>query len=1020
MRCRALIPWIALTCAPVASASDDFPKVADTETDKTPVLPAARAAAACRLPEGFRASVFAAEPDVRNPIALTWDARGRLWVAENYTYAERSARFDLRYRDRVLIFEDRDHDGRFDQRTVFTDDVQMLTSVEVGLGGTWLMCPPRVLFIPDRNGDDRPDSAPEVVLDGFTVPTENYHNFANGLRWGPDGWLYGRCGASSPGLIGTPGTPDAERIPITGGMWRYDPRSKRVEVLNHGTTNPWGHDWDALGELFFINTVNGHLWHSIPGAHFVRPHTIDLNPKAYAAIDQHADHFHWDTAKDWSDSRVVTAEHDRAGGGHAHSGMMIYNGDQWPASDRGKLFTLNFHGRRTNVERLERQGDGFVGKHEPDRFFMGDTRFRGIDLSAGPDGGVFVLDWNDSGECHENTGVHRDSGRIFQITYGQPAPPRVADLTRADLPTLVALHSDANEWYPRMARRQLADRASRGESVEPAVAPLRAMVASAAEPRLKLQALWTLFTLGRVDDATLRGLLHADHEALRVWAIRLLTDRLGLDTVTSRRPPGETPLPSDLLAEFARLARDDPSGLVRLTLGSTLQRIPVAQRLALAAPLVARQEDASDPNQPLLIWYALIPVAAADPSGLAQLVAACALPTTRRHIARRLAEDLDKRPGPVDAILGAVAATTDRSLRADLLGGIAAGLQGWRKAPKPAGWDALATRLAASPDPALLAQVRDLGVVFGDGRALDEIRRLVFDTKADLATRQTALRALIDDRPADLRAICEQLLRVRFLNTTAARGLTLFDDPAIGQTLAQSYRAFHPSERPALLDALIARPTFARALLDQVAAGSIPRDDLSAFQARQIRTLGDPALTAKLASTWGELRDSSADKKAAIAHLKATQTPDVLAAADQGQGRVLFNKLCASCHMLYGQGGAIGPDLTGSGRDNLDYLLENILDPSAVVTADFRVAVVSMLDGRVLNGLVRAPTDRTITLQAQNESFVLPRAEIERIDPSPLSLMPEGLLDALSPAEVRNLFGYLMRKTQVPLPKTEG
>ncbi len=204
-----------------------------------------------------------------------------------------------------------------------------------------------------------------------------------------------------------------------------------------------------------------------------------------------------------------------------------------------------------------------------------------------------------------------------------------------------------------------------------------------------------------------------------------------------------------------------------------------------------------------------------------------------------------------------------------------------------------------------------------------------------------------------------------------------------------------------------------------MAAGSIPRDDLSAFQARQIRTLGDPALTAKLARTWGELRDSSADKKAAIAHLKATQTPSVLAAADRGQGRVLFNKLCASCHLLYGQGGAIGPDLTGSGRDNLDYLLENILDPSAVVTADFRVAVVSMLDGRVLNGLVRSPTDRTITLQAQNESFVLPRAEIERIDPSPLSLMPEGLLDALSPAEVRNLFGYLMQKTQVPLPKAD-
>jgi len=1020
MRRRTLISWIALTLAAVAPAvGDDFPQVLDTETDKTPVLPADQAAAGFRLPDGFQVSVFAAEPDVRNPIALTWDARGRLWVAENYTYAERSARFDLRYRDRVLIFEDADGDGRTDKRTVFTDDVQMLTSVEVGLGGTWLMCPPQVLFVPDRNGDDRPDSAPEVVLDGFTVPVENYHNFANGLRWGPDGWLYGRCGASSPGLIGVPGTPDAERIPLTGGIWRFDPKSKRVEVLNHGTTNPWGHDWDALGELFYINTVNGHLWHSIPGAHFVRPHTIDPNPRAYAAIDQHADHFHWNTAKDWSDSRVVTGEHDRRGGGHAHSGMMIYNGDQWPAADRGKLFTLNFHGRRTNVERLDRQGSGFVGKHEPDRFFVGDTRFRGIDLSSGPDGSVFVLDWNDSGECHEQTGVHRNSGRIFRITHGQPSPPRPVDLTRADLPSLVSLHGHANEWYPRMARRQLLDRAGRGESVEGAVAGLRSILSGPTEPRLKLQALWSLFSLGRLDDATLRGLLRADHEALRVWGIRLLTDAMALDTVTSRRPKVEVDLPPDLRAELVRLAREDGSGLVRLTLASTLQRLSVAQRLALAAPLLARREDATDPNQPLLIWYALIPVADADPSGLARLAAECALPTTRRFIARRLAEDLDKNPGPVDLILGSVANSTDPTYQGNILGGIADGLRGWRKAPRPSGWSALTAHLASSENSAIQARIRDLSVLFGDGRALDEIRRLVFDEKADLATRQAALRSLIDDRPADLRATCEKLLRVRFLNTTAAQGLTLFDDPAIGQTLTKSYRSFHPSERPALLDALIARPTFARALLDAVAAGSIPRGDLSAFQARQIRTLGDPALTRQLAETWGELRDSSADKQLAIARVRAEQTPAVLAGADRGQGRVLFNKLCASCHMLYGQGGAIGPDLTGAGRDNLDYLLANILDPSAVVTADFRVAVVSMLDGRTLNGLVRAPTDRTITLQSQNEAVVLPRAEIERIDPSPLSLMPEGLLDPLSPTEVRNLFGYLMQRTQVPLPKPD-
>jgi putative membrane-bound dehydrogenase-like protein len=1013
---RAFACLVALAFASVASA-DDFPKPIDTEADRTPVMPADRAASAFRVPEGFKVGVFAAEPEVRNPIAMAWDARGRLWVAENYTYAERSARFDLRHRDRVLIFEDSDGDGRHDKRSVFTDDVQMLTSVEVGLGGAWLLCPPQLLFVPDRDGDDRPDAAPEVVLDGFTVPAENYHNFANGLRWGPDGWLYGRCGASSPGMIGVPGTPEADRVPLTGGLWRLDPKSKRVEVLVHGTTNPWGHDWDALGEAFFINTVNGHLWHAIPGAHLVRPHTIDTNPRAYAAIDQHADHFHWDTARDWSDSRNVSGEHDRRGGGHAHSGMMIYQGDQWPAEDRGKLFTLNFHGRRVNVERLERSGSGFVGRHEPDRFFAGDPNFRGIDLGFGPDGGVFVLDWNDSGECHESTGVLRSSGRIFKFTRGDARRPEVGDLARLDAKTLVELHRHPNAWYSRMARRQLIDRASRGDRLEGAPDGLKAILQGDPDPSHKVRALWSLFATGSADAPTLRTLLRHDHEALRAWAIRLLTDRMPIDTVTSRRPAPDVPLPSDLLAEFSRMAREDGSGLVRLTLASTLQRLPVAQRPSLAAPLLARKEDANDHNLPLLIWYGLIPVADSDPSGLARLAADCALPTTRRFIARRLAEDIDRRPGPIDDLLAHADRSTDRAFQADILRGLSEGLLGWRKAPKPPGWDSLAARLGTSEDASIKNRVRDLSVLFGDGRALDELKRIVFDNKADLETRRAALRGLIEDRPPDLRSICERLLRVRFLNATAARGLALFDDPAIGKSLASSYRSFHPSERPAVIDTLVARPAFARALLDQMAAGSIPRSDVSAFQARQVRSMGDPALVRKLFETWGELRESSADKQAAIAHLKARLTPQALASADRGRGRVVYNKLCASCHALYGHGGAIGPDLTGSGRDNLDYLLENIIDPSATVNADFRMSVVSMVDGRVLNGLVRSPTDRTITLQSQNEAVVLARKDIERIDPSPLSLMPEGQIDPLPPEEVRDLFAYLMHRTQVPLPE---
>ncbi|WP_435011130.1 PVC-type heme-binding CxxCH protein [Tundrisphaera lichenicola] len=1012
--------WLVLMISIVAASSSpagDFPEVIDTETEIKPVMPADLAASGFRVPEGFRVGIFAAEPEVRNPIAMAWDSRGRLWIAENYTYAERSARFDLRHRDRVLIFEDADSDGKPERRTVFTDEVQMLTSVEVGLGGAWLFCPPQVLFVPDADGDDRPDGPAEVVLDGFTVPAENYHNFANGLRWGPDGWLYGRCGASAPGRIGRPGTPDEDRVPLMGGLWRFHPKTKRFEALVSGTTNPWGHDWNAVGEAFFINTVNGHLWHAVAGMHLVRPHTIDPNPRAYLAIDQHADHVHWDSSKGWADSRNPSPEHDRRGGGHAHSGVMIYAGDRWPDQDRGKLFTLNFHGRRANVERLERSGSGYVGRHDPDRFFAADPQFRGIDLGSGPDGNVFVLDWNDSGECHESTGVVRTSGRIFKFSYGDPKHAPIGDLAKLGVAALVDLHRHPNDWYVRMARRQLADRLARGDQLEGAAEGLKLILEGDPDPIRKLRSLWSLHVIGKTDVELLQPLLHHDHESIRAWAIRLLTDDSPLDTVMSRRPGPDAGPGPELLGEFARMAREDDSGLVRLILSSTLQRLPVADRPALAEPLLARSEDASDHNQPLMIWYGLIPVADADPSTLARLGSNCTLPTTRRLIARRLAEDLERNPGPIDDLLSRSASGDDPALRLDVLRGLAEGLLGWRKARKPASWTAFADRVGTSREPSDLEQLRDLNVLFGDGRALDGLKRLALDDKADLESRRSALRGLIEARPADLRSICEKLVRVRFLNATAAGGLTLFDDPEIGKTLAANYRSFHPSERSALIDALASRPAFARSLLDQVAGGAIPRGDISAFQARQIRSLGDPSLSKQLAETWGELRDSAADKRRAMERLKAQLTTETLEAANLGRGRTLFNKTCASCHKLYGHGGAIGPDLTGSGRDNLDYLLENMVDPSAVVNADFRMSVVSMGDGRVLNGLVRSRSDRTITLQSPTEAFVLERGEVERIDPSPLSIMPEGQLDALSRDEVRDLIAYLKHPTQVPLPE---
>jgi putative membrane-bound dehydrogenase-like protein len=1003
------------TCWVFAAAAADFPKPFDSETSKERPLAPEAAARGFRVPDGFSVRVFAAEPAVCNPISLAWDGRGRLWVAENYTYAESPKKFELGLRDRVLVFADRDGDGRPDERTVFFDSVQRLTSVEVGLGGVWLMCPPRLLFVPDRDGDAKPDGPPEVVLEGFDVPPENYHNFASGLHWGPDGWLYGRCGASAPGKIRVADQPADSAVPLAGGVWRYHPTRKVFEALAHGTTNPWGHDWNEHGECFFVNSVNGHLWHMIPGAHFRRPHTISPNPLVYEPMEMCADHWHWDTGKDWSDSRNGSAEHDRRGGGHAHVGAMVYLGGQWPDAFRGRLFTFNLHGRRANVERLERVGSGYVGRREPDTLFAADPFFRGMDLSYGPDGTVFAIDWSDIGECHERSGVLRSTGRIYAIRYGNPPAAAAPDLQTLSGRELVGLHTHKNEWFARQARRELANRAMTKKTLDDARAGLLTLLKRNGDVIVRLRALWTLHTLGATDPDLLQPLLDDGDEHVRAWAIRLLTDAWPLDTVLGSSRAEAVAVPSLLLDRFAQMARKDGSGLVRLVLASTLQRLPIAQRPLLAAALLSRGEDAADPNLPFLIWYGLIPAIEKDPQALVALAAESRLPRVREWSARRFAEVLAKHPTALDALL---ARTQDRdeSIRRDVVVGMSAGLAGVRKAIPPPAWLKYGKAFTGPDADRTQSLVRALDVVFGDGRALDEVRRLALDTQADLGMRKAALQTLIEAKPPDLRKVCEGLLKVRFLNTIALQGLTRFDDPAVSKLIARNYRTFHPSERTAVVEALASRPSFAGDLLELIAAGTVPRSDLSAFQARQIRSFERPQLTRRLAEVWGELRDSPKDKAELIGKLKKDLTPAQLASANPSRGRAVFAQTCATCHRLFGAGGEIGPDLTGAGRKDLDYLLSNVVDPSAVVTKDFQMTVVALTDGRVVNGIVTAETDKTLTVQTAQDRVVLAKEDVAERSRSTQSLMPDGLLQPLSFEQVRDLIAYLMTDSQVELP----
>ena len=967
-------------------------------------MPASEVASHIIAPPGFHATLFAGEPDVCQPIAMAFDDRGRLWVVECYSYrGGPDPAFDPDQRDRILIFEDSKGAGRFDKRTVFWDQGVRLTSIALGFGGVFCLSAPNLLFIPVAEGGDKPAGPPEILLDGWNY-AEVHHNIVNGLKWGPDGWLYGRHGISATSSVGRPGTPEAERTKLNVSIWRYHPTRKVFEVFCQGGTNPWGHDWDQYGELFFINTVIGHLWHGIPGAFYQRMFGEPLTPYRYGLIEQTADHYHWNTQKSWGYSRSDPGA-DALGGGHAHSGLMIYQGDNWPEEYYGHLFTLNYHGRRINQDLLEPRGSGYVGRHGSDLVKFGDPWFRGIDLDYGPDGGVFVLDWSDTGECHGDTGVHRATGRIYKLTYNDIHSSQSLSLLTNSLANfsnaqLLELQFHTNEWYARHACRILQERA--------AILPVSfsgkilALYSAQTEIPKKLRLFFTLHAIGADSKDWLEEQLKDSNEHIRSWAVRFLGEDPSADW-------------QELDPIFSALATSEASPVVRLSLASALQRMSAGARAPLAAALLKHGEDATDHNLPLMLWYGVEPIAAQYPSSAIRLALASRIPLVRQYIARRLGEEITKDAKSVDSLLVAAAGATQESQR-DILDGLAAALQGRCGLPPLSAWPALRDSIANSANRDLLRLAQNIGAAMGDSWALRRLSEMALNPATATETRQDALRQLIDARPPGLAGTLQKLLNDPATVGQAAHGLLLLNDPNAAAFALQQWKTMEAGDRAVLVGLMVSRASSAALLLDAVASDTVPRNALNAFHARQIRNFKNDALNAKLSQVWGEVRSSDADKMKLIARYRELLTPDRMKQTDLSQGRTLFNHTCAICHKLYGEGAAIGPDLTGGGRANLDYLLENIVDPSAIVPADYRVTDLELKDGRSLTALIVFQTSHSMTVQTPTEKLTLQRAEIASLRQTQTSLMPEGLLQGMKDEDICNLIAYLMSPNQAPLP----
>lgn len=955
------------------------PKPPQPDVLKFAGLKPREAAKAMTVPAGFSVKLVAGEPDLCQPIAFCTDDRGRIWVAEAYSYPRR--RDDKDARDRILIFEDSDGDGTFKSRKVFMEGLNLVSGLEVGFGGVWIGAAPHLMFVPMK--DDKPAGQTQILLDGWGY--QDTHETLNTFTWGPDGWLYGCHGVFTHSRVGKPGTPVEKRVPINAGVWRYHPTKHVFEVFAHGTSNPWGLDFNDRGQAFVEACVIPHNWHIIQGARYQRQAGTHFNPHTYDDIKTIAEHRHYVGATPHSGNNVS----DSVGGGHAHCGTLVYLGGSWPESYRDQMFMGNIHGRRLNVDKLTAKGSGYVASRAPDFLLANDAHARFINMQTGPDGNVYLIDWYDPQACHHNNPNiwDRSTGRMYKISHKDAKPVAVDLATKTD-EELVELMLHKNDWFVRHARRLLQERGSKSH------APLEKIAFEHADETRRLRGLWALHVTGGLSAERVARGLKDSSPWVRAWIIQLAIEN-------------NTPL------DLSALARDE-SPVVRLYVASACQRLALAERWEVLAALVA-QDDAKDHNLPLMYWYAAEPLAVEDAGRALTLASNARVPQLLPFMIRRIsAMGSEKAIGLLVSHLGK--ANNDTTRRA-YLDGIRDGLKGATTFPMPTAWKTVGPELLKSSEADIRSRAVAMAALFGDKTAFVELRRVASDSKEAIESRRGAIQALIEGRDAQTPALLQKLLSDAALRSDALRGLAVFDDAKTPEAILAIYDKLDSATRREAVATLAGRASYAKRLLAAVAAKKVPAAHLSSDLVRQLGNLRDAELDKAIESVWGSVRTSPADRVALIKSW-ASKLKRPPATPDLALGRAAFQKACAQCHTLFGTGGKVGPDITGANRTSLDYLLENVFDPSAVIPKEYAMSILFLRSGRVVSGIVKDQTERTMSVVTPEETLTIAVKDIEKRELSPMSMMPEEVLKGLSETEIHSLFAYLQSPVQTPLLAT--
>jgi putative membrane-bound dehydrogenase-like protein len=952
-------------------------------------LSPAESAKSFQVADDLRFEQVLAEPIVRQPISMIFDERGRLWVVQYIQYPHPAGLkvlsrdqfwrvvYDkvppppphhVRGLDRITIHEDTTGTGVYDKHTVFLDGLNIVTSIAFGRGGVWVLNPPYLLYYP-TNGGDYPSGDPVVHLQGFGL--EDTHSCANSLRWGTDGWLYGAHGSTVTSQITLPGDKTKPTQMIGQHVWRYQPEMKRFEVFAEGGGNMFGLEIDSAGRIYSgYNGGDARGFHYVQGGYYRKgfeKHGGLANPYAFGFFE--------------------AMKHNKA---ERFSHTFVTNeANGLPEQYRGKLFAVEPLQGRVMLSDVKPDRSSFQTRDIGPVVRSSDTWFRPVDIKPAPDGSIFVADFYEAKIAHlgHNDGViDRDTGRIYRLTANDAAFHKSIDLGRKSSKELVELLRSGNRWQRQTALRLLGDR--RDRSVLP---DLHAMLFSGAgQPAL--EALWAIHLIGGFDTGVaLKSLDHPEPQ-IRAWAVRLLADdrRLG----------------QEVFAKVVNLANTEPNAQVRSQWASSSLRLSATEGLPIVAALLRRDEDLSDIHVPLLLWWSIESKCANDRERVLDLFrdpslwrAKISEQVVLPRLIKRFALAGTQKDYQTCVTLFRVAPT--KSDGEMLLRAFEESFKG---------------RSIAGLLPELLAEIARLGggsIAFGvrQGRAeaIAQGLTLVQNSKAPIPQRVEMIEIFSEAKqPACIGPLLTtlQAAEPEAIQAAALGALQSYPDEAIGSQVVERLPGMSERLRDAADAMLASRRQWGRQFLLAVDAGKAQPDSVKPATLRKLLLHHDDKIADLVHKHWGEVKgETTAQMLADINRLSKVVSEGK---ADPYAGKQLFIAKCATCHMLHGQGGNVGPDLTPYKRDDVPQLLLHVINPSAEIREGYENSVVMTKSGRVLTGIVTEKNDRVMVLRtAEGQQVVQPRDDVESIEVNGTSLMPEGLLQGISDQQVCDLFAYL-------------